>query len=195
MMILKTMKKRIYNQASLFGPLYAYLVVLSPPDAIKDDITTIKNELNAISDIGERNLHSIAHITLVDKLTDDMLFPETIAEFVRGSKPFEITVAGWDYFDHGHSVTVYLKVLHPEPITDLMAALKSSARAPHISLAKKIPHSTFEVLRPYLENLNYSATWICNEVIVLKKLMLEKHLGFRGKIAIPLDVSNPSTVS
>lgn len=192
-MYTSSMKKRIYNQASLFGPLYAYLVVLSPPGIVREAITKIKEELNSISDISDRNLHSIAHITLVDKLTDDVLFPETITEFVDGSKPFTITIAGWDYFDHGQSVTVYLKVLDPEPITELMIAVKSKARAPHISLAKKIPHSTFEALRPYLENLNYSATWICHEVIVLKKLMSEKHLGFKDKIVVPLDGLNSST--
>lgn len=180
------MKKRIYNQTSLFGPLYAYLVVLSPPDTVKGDIAKIKSDLNAISDIGERNLHSIAHITLVDKLTDDVLFPETIEEFVNDRKSFFITVKSWDYFDHGHSVTVYLKILNQQAITDLMKAVKSTARSPHISLVKKISHETFYKLRPYFENLNYTAQWNCSEVIVLKKLMSEKHLGFKDKIIVPL---------
>lgn len=180
------MKKRIYNQTSLFGPLYAYLVVLSPPDTVKDAIAKVKIGLNAITAIGDHNLHSIAHITLVDKLTDDVLFPETIDEFINGRKSFIIRIGGWDYFDHGHSVTVYLKVLDPEPIIGLMEAVKSTARSPHISLAKKISYESFDKIKPYMENLNYSAQWICNEVIVLKKLMSEKHLGFKDKIIIPL---------
>lgn len=95
------MKKRICNQVSLFGPLYAYLVVLSPPKSIKRDIALIKERLNAIADINARNLHSFAHITLVDKLTDDLYFPQTITELVAGTQPFMITTSGWDYFDHG----------------------------------------------------------------------------------------------
>lgn len=180
------MKKRIYNQASLFGPLYAYLVVLSPPDAVKDSISEIKNQLNAISAIGERNLHSVAHITLIDKLTDDVMFPQTISELITGVEPFRLRVEGWDYFDHGHSVTVYLEVSTPEPVKRLMEAVKSTARSPHISLAKKIPHDTLKNLQPYLDNLTYSADWICKEVVVLKKLMAEKHLGFKDRITIPL---------
>ena len=187
------MKKRIYNQTSLFGPLYAYLVVLSPPDAVKGDIAKIKAGLNTIADIGKRNLHSIAHITLVDKLTDDVLFPETIEEFIDDRQAFTITIGGWDYFDHGHSVTVYLKVLDPEPVIGLMEAVKSTARSPHISLAKKVSHETFNKLKSYLNNLNYSAQWICTEVIVLKKLMSEKNLGFKDKIVIPLQIPKPST--
>ena len=54
------MKKIIYNQVSLFVPLYAYLVIISPPGTVKDDIAKIKRELNLISDIGEQNIHSIA---------------------------------------------------------------------------------------------------------------------------------------
>lgn len=180
------MKKRIYNQISLFGPLYAYLVVLSPPDEVKARIAQIKRELNAIADIQERNLHSIAHITLVDKLTDDIDFPETIAAFIAGTKPFNIKIGGWDFFDHGHSVTVYLKVESAEPIIELMELVKAPSRSPHISLAKKTPHQVFSQLRPYLDNLDFSAEWLCTEVIVLKKLMSEKHLGFKDSIKIPL---------
>lgn len=180
------MKKRIYNQTSLFGPLYAYLVVLSPPDTVKSDIARIKQELNTIADITLRNLHSIAHITLVDKLTDDVNFPDTIAGLVRGTKPFEISINGWGYFDHGHSVTIYLKVENPQQIIDLMELVKAPSKSPHISLAKKIPHNAFNKLRPYLDKLNFAATWQCADVIVLKKIMAEKHLGFKDSIKIPM---------
>jgi len=180
------MKKRIYNQTSIFGPLYAYLVVLSPPQQVKDEIAQIKKDLNAIADITERNLHSIAHITLVDKLTDDVYFPETIEEFIAGQKPFPIKISGWDIFDHGHSITAYLKIISPAPIVELMSAVKSPSKSPHISLVKKIPHETFAALKPYLENLDYSAEWLCTDVTVLKKLMSEKHLGFKNSIKIPL---------
>ncbi len=104
------MKKRIYNQTALFGPLYAYLVVLSPPRPVKEAIANIKKELNAISDISDRNLHSIAHITLTDKLTDDTDFADTIEKMTADAQPFSITIEGWKHFDHGHSVTVYLAV-------------------------------------------------------------------------------------
>jgi 2'-5' RNA ligase len=180
------MKKRIYNQTALFGPLYAYLVVLSPPDEVKTEIARIKKELNEIADITERNLHSIAHITLTDKLTDDVDFAETISGLITAVNPFTIKVNGWDVFDHGHSVTIYLKIENQEPIITLMSLVKSPSKSPHISLAKKIPHETFDKLRPYLDNLTYSAEWVCNEVNVLRKLMSEKHLGFRESFVLKL---------
>ena len=68
-----------------------------------------------------------------------------------------------------------------------MAVLKSPSKSPHISLAKKISHNTFRELLPYLENLDYTAEWTCSEVTVLRKLMAEKHLGFRESFKVPLN--------
>lgn len=175
------MKKRIYNQNSLFGPLYAYLVVISPPEHLKKQISQIKNDINSIVPITERNLKSIAHITLTEKLTDDTDYPETIKGFIKNAKPFSIKINGWDYFDHGHSITIYLKIQNQEPIISLMKNLKSPNSSPHISIAKRVPHET---LKNYLNKLNYSAEWICTDVKVLRKLMSEKHLGFRESFEI-----------
>lgn len=180
------MMKRIYNQASLFGPLYAYLIVISPPETIKADIAKIKKELNGVMPIGERNLHSIAHITLTDKLTDDSTVTETVSSLLTNQKPFKIKIKGWDIFDHGHSVTLYLRVENPAPVVHMMAMLKSASKSPHISLAKRISRQTYEALLPYLEDLNYSVEWQCKSVTVLRKLMSEKHLGFKDSFVIPL---------
>ncbi|MDV6167164.1 2'-5' RNA ligase family protein [Flavobacterium sp. DG1-102-2] len=180
------MAKRNYRQMALFGELYAYLVVLSPPETVKADIAKIKKKLNDIAYISDRNLHSIAHITLVDKLTDDADFAETIAKLITPANPFKVIVEGWSIFDHGHSVTVYLSIKNPEPIVSLMTLVKSTSKTPHISLAKKISYENFDMLKPYLESLNYSAEWLCDEVNVLRKLMSEKHLGFRESIKIKI---------
>ncbi|MFP5438972.1 MAG: 2'-5' RNA ligase family protein [Bacteroidia bacterium] len=182
--------KRIYNQTALFGPLYAYLVVLSPPQEVIDEIATMKRQMNAIADITERNLHSKAHITLTDKLTDDAEFAETVEGLLSGQQAFTIAVNGWDIFDHGHSITVYLRVETPEPIVKLAVGLKSKATTPHISLAKRLSYETYGKILPYLQTLNYHATWQCSEVLVLRKLMSEKHLGFKESFPIELKTNN-----
>lgn len=188
------MKKRIYNQTSLFGPAYAYLVVLSPNAETKNSIVSIKQELDKLGNIGGENRHSIPHITLTDKLTDDEFLPNTVKELLSGRKPFLIRINGWGYFDHQHSITVYLKIENPEPIVDLMVALKSPSRTPHISLAKRISCKTFDTIRPYLEKLEYSSEWLCTEVAVLRKLMSRKDLGFKDRYFIPFQDNNEDTL-
>ena len=53
-------------------------MVLSPPEMVKAEITATKKELSDIANISNRNLHSVAHITLTDKLTDDAELKDTI---------------------------------------------------------------------------------------------------------------------
>ena len=84
------MKKRIYNQISLSGPLYAYLAVLSPQESVRSQIASLKKELDAIAAIGERNLQSIGHITLIDSLTDDSDLQNTVAKMLHPAAPFLI---------------------------------------------------------------------------------------------------------
>ena len=179
--------KRIYNQQALFGPLYAYLVVLSPPQQIIADMARFKKEMDAIAGIGELNLHSKAHITLTDKLTDDAHFQETIAQLLNGQKKFQIKVSGHGFFDHRPKKTIFVNVEDREPIANLMQLLKIKSGFPHMSLAKKITPDKFEKLRQWLADFDYSAEWECTEVLVLRKLMSEKHLGFRESFKIALD--------
>lgn len=178
------MKNQIYNQTSLFGPLYRYLVVISPPEQIKSDVAKIKRELNTVVNIGEKNQHSIAHITLVDKLTDDSNFTETIAQLIASQKPFPIKINGWKIFDHRHSVTLYLDVENSELILPLMRFMKSSSKSPHISLAKRIPHETLEKLSAYLQDFTYTNEWMCSEVVVLRKLVEDKDQTYKESFRI-----------
>lgn len=180
-------KKRLYNQISLFGPQYAYLVIVSPPETIKSAIAQIKNEMQEIAALGDRNLQSLPHITLTEKLTDDTGFPGMVASLLNAQPCVEIIVNGWGFFDHGHSVTVYLKIVADNLLLNMSRLLKSRNTTPHLTLAKKIAPDTFKALLPYLENLDFKAQWTATEVTVLRKLMSEKHLGFREKFTIPLN--------
>jgi len=179
-------KNRIYNQTSLFGPLYAYLVVISPPKEIRNAIAVIKKDWHETANIGERNLQSIGHITLTDRLTDDADFSETVRELLKGHQKFSVRLHGVDVFDHRPKKTILLKIENPHPIISLMQSLKSAAKSPHLSLAKNLLPETFNVLKSEIDNFSFDTEWVCEEIIVLKKLMSEKHLGFKDKIIIPL---------
>lgn len=181
------MAKHIYNQTALFGELYAYLVVISPPDLVLKHIAAFKREMDAIARIGDKNLHSIGHITLTDRLTDDDTFQETIADLLKCQKKFMTKLSGIGHFDHKSRHTVFIKVENPGPIANLMQLVKSPSKTPHLSLAKKIQPQTFDALQPYLGKINFETEWLCEEVLVLRKLMKEKEKGFREQFRIALE--------
>lgn len=181
-----TMAKRNYTQQALFGPLYAYLVVLSPPPWILAQLSGFKLQMAALADIGEANLHSRPHITLTEKLTDDADFATTVAQLLQTARSFPIEISGHGFFDHHSKKSVFVNVAPHQPILELMNLVKKKSGFPHLSLLKKLPPSEFEKLRPWLRDWNYSAQWHCTEVLVLRKLMSEKHLGFREQFKIPL---------
>lgn len=181
------MAKRIYNQTALFGELYAYLVVLSPPDSAKAKIAQIKQRLHSVADIGGRNLKSVPHITLTDKLTDDTTFPETISNLLQGQPPFQVRLSAYAAFDHGHSTSLVLTVDNPSPIIGLTHLLKATAGSPNISIAKRLPQDTARRLIPELADLDIALEWRCTEVTVLRKLMSQKHLGWNERFVIPLN--------
>ncbi|RZJ67472.1 MAG: 2'-5' RNA ligase family protein [Flavobacterium sp.] len=180
------MAKRIYNQTALFGELYAYLVVISPPDSVLAEIAKIKRVMNAIADIGDRNLYSVGHITLTDKLTDDDSFPETIANLLKGQTKFSVKLSGVGQSNHKDKNIILLHVADPEPIINLSRLLKSPSKSPHVALAKRISPETLAALQPYLINLSFEAEWICEEILVLRKRMSQKEKGFREQFKIPL---------
>lgn len=180
------MSKRIYNQPGLFGELYAYLVILSPPDAIKVAIADMKRQLDALSPIGDRNLHSIAHITLTEKLTDDPDLAATVSNAIQGVAAFTLRAEGIGIFDHGIHKTLYIRVAPKEPLKALAKAVRKPSLTPHITLVKKLPNERFEALLPHLGNLHFEAEWTCTEVTVLRKLMREKEKGWREKFVLPI---------
>lgn len=181
------MAKRIYNQQALFGELYAYLIVVSPPENIRRQLALFKQQMNALADIGERNLYSIGHITLTDKLIDDADFAETIAHFIGRRERFEVRLSGIGILDHGpDKKTLFVNVADHAPIITLMRLVKAKSKFPHLTLAKNISAATLEKLEPFIADFNYEVNWVCEEIVVLKKLMREKQLGFRQRISIPL---------
>ena len=141
------MKKRICNQISLFGPLYAYLAVLSPPESVRSQIASLKKELDAIAAIGERNMQSIGHITLIDSLTDDSDLQNTVAKMLHPAAPFLIRLKNANTFNHGSYSTLYLEIENSMPIASLMESLQSSSETPHLSIAKRLPNDKAEMLK------------------------------------------------
>lgn len=127
-----------------FWSLYAYLVVISPPEWVRKEIAFLKKELNSITEIGDRNLHSIGHITLIDNLTDDPELKDSVAKMVQFTEPFLIRLQNVNTFNHGKYSTLFIDVENPNPIINVMKSLKSPYKTPHLSIAKRVPNDQAE---------------------------------------------------
>lgn len=172
-------------------PEYTYLVVVSPPDEIRAVVSKIKQDMDIIAPIGERNLNSIPHITLTGRLTNQPELIETVRYFVSGMPPFPINVTGIDILDLGAAKTIYLKVEANEHFDKLADALHTKAIVPCITLAKNIDAETANKLQPELSQHSYETEWLCTEITILRKRISDTEKGWREKFTISLQPSSP----
>ncbi len=180
------MTKRIYNQQALFGPLYAYLVVLSPPVSIREELDAIKKQMNAIVALGDKNLHAIGHITLFEKLTDETEIAQSVKNLLKEEKSFSIKLKGIRVFKNPKGHDIVLNVANTAAIQNLLKNFKVKSSGSFLSLAKRLDAETILKLQPFLNEFNREFEWHCQEVTVLRKLMSEKEKGFNENFTIPL---------
>ena len=115
------------NQISLFPEtVYEYHILLSPSDAIKEDVDALKQTLHELVGIADRDRKSIAHITLLKtEGYESMDMKALIKNAVAGEKKFTVKLNGHATFDHGAERTFYLQVENPEPIATLVDLIKN----------------------------------------------------------------------
>jgi hypothetical protein len=177
------MAKRIYNQTALFGPLYAYLAVISPPADIISELKYIKGKLPGLN---RRSLQSTPHITLFERLTDDRNLADTVHQLLVNRPSFDIRLSGFTAFEHSKYSSIVLPVEDPMPITQINGILKENNKTPFLTFAKWLSTEECSLYMDLLAEIDFAAMWRCSEILVLRKLMSEKHLGFREKITIKL---------
>lgn len=183
------MAKRIYNQTALFGPLYAYLLVISPPRELELRLQQIKLSLHERFPLGKSNMQSKPHITLFERLTDETALAETVKVILSKEQTFTVNVEEFVLFEHQRYSSIVLTVTPPEPILRLHQRLKTGQKAPFLTFAKWLRPEQAMIYMEYLNTLDFQASWTCSGLLLLRKLMSEKHLGFREKTVITLHPS------
>ncbi|KGO87115.1 hypothetical protein Q765_07890 [Flavobacterium rivuli WB 3.3-2 = DSM 21788] len=192
------MPKKNPDQFSLFPEtLYEYHILLSPSDAIKEDVDNIKQQLHELIGIAERDRKSIAHITLLKmEAFESTDVKDQIKKAVSGFTKFTIKVAGYDKFEHGQERTFYLKIENPHPVDDLVSAIKRPNRkrvpkivnrqtsiidkpsldkpkkltmVPHITIARNIPFTDLEKIEDFTP-FEYQNEWLCDRIVIRKRL-------------------------
>lgn len=191
------MAKRSANttQLTLFPEtLYEYHILLSPSDAIKDDVDALKQQLHEQIGITGRDRTSIAHITLLKtEAYESANMRDLVKKALAGESKFTIKLSGYGHFHQGAEYTLYLKPENPEPIDRLAVAIKNPAKkrvpkpkyrqmsivdkperrqklsmVPHITIARNISDADFG--RIDFTPFEYENEWVCDRVIIRRRL-------------------------
>ncbi|QEH39675.1 2'-5' RNA ligase family protein [Chitinophaga sp. XS-30] len=186
------------GQLSLFAPedipqAYTpceYFLLISPPSALIEKIRAMKKKLHKIVPVGEDNLHSIAHISLL-KLRmreNDELVTGKVRRALTNLHGFTISLNGAEVFAHGRaSRSLVLRISNPEPVNILHAWISSEfgnrkGITPHLTIAKKIPAKNFAKVP--VQDFNRYDSFLCNSVTILKKTGEQEHYTLLAKIPL-----------
>ncbi|WP_419211623.1 2'-5' RNA ligase family protein [Maribacter sp. X9] len=137
--------------------LREYLVIISPPTFIKNDVWEFKNEF--FEHFGNaKYVRSQPHISLsnflIESTPETTIFKE-LYHFLKDGKSFEIKISGFESFEN--SKTLFLEVAETK-IVDLQKKLVEVLRKrakianrftrklekPHITIASNIPDYQFD---------------------------------------------------
>lgn len=191
------MAKRTANstQISLFPEtLYEYHILLSPSDAIKDEVDNLKQALHEQIGIAERDRTSIAHISLLKlEAFESTNMKDMVKKALAGELKFTIKVNGHAHFENGKERTLYLKLDNPEAVDRLAVAIKNPSKkrapkpkyrqtsivdkperkpklsmTPHITIARNISQADFEKID--FTAFEYQNEWVCDRVIIRRRL-------------------------
>lgn len=182
------MPKKKPEQLSLFPETqYQYHVLLSPADAIKNDVAAMKETLNGIVGIAAYNF-TPAHITLHEfEAPESINVKELLKNALACERPFTVKVNGYDTW----TTTFILKIENPEPVAAIAAIIKNPHKAPvkrvrqtsiidkperkpklsitpHITVARHLPEDYKEKIIDY-SPFDYQNEWVCESVTILQR--------------------------
>lgn len=190
------MAKKNSAQISLFPEtLYEYHVLLSPGDAIIDDVDKLKLQLHEMIGVPEHNLKSLAHITLMSlEGYDSMNLPAQVKAAVAGERKFTVRLSGYGVFESGKERALYIKVENPEPVDNIAALIKPGSRRkpkktdrqisildkpgqkpklptinPHITIARNIPAEDFERIDDFTP-YEYEGEFMCDKILIRRRV-------------------------
>ncbi len=187
------MAKKNTGQLSFFEEtVYEYLILLSPSDAIKQEVDRLKDLLHGMIGLEAYNRNSVAHISLFKtEAADNAPVVRLVKKVAAGVMPFTITLNGHDVLKHGNvSRTLCLKIEDPEPIVTLMALLnpapepKRSYRQttildkpkrpkktiyPHVTIARNIAIADFKRIED-LAAFDHKDEWLCDRITILRRI-------------------------
>lgn len=155
-----------------------YLMLLSPPDVIKQEIARYKKASAKL--IGAyKSMDSPAHISILhlERQKPFMTDKNTglIETGLNALPPVLLHVDGFRYFAHLHNrMTIYAHIRSTPSVEEWFKQLKTILRirktlVPHITIARDIPENDFNILWPNFQHKQMMEPFWINELKIVKR--------------------------
>ena len=171
--------------------VHQYFFIISPPDAIKSKVRSLKQKLNRAVGLSNYNLHSVPNISLMSFHTmypvNDK-FVQAVQELFARVNAFEVKLDGFEHFVHGTaSDTIYAKLSDSEKITRLyeelhaLLGLRVRSYVPHLTIARTVPRANFAKSFSIVKKQDFQEEFICDHVTILERKL---HHGIVGNYQV-----------
>ena len=171
------MKTENVNQKNGSG-IYEYLLIISPPDHVKNEIMEIKKEFDKKYNHVQAT-KSKPHNTLIN-FGFNTAFEESLVskidEVVKFHSTFDTMLKG---FNHFKTHTIYINVEPEAPIVNLVRSLHSTlnlpssqsffAWKPHVTIAKGLNENKFNQAIPEFKSKNFKASFLTTSILLMKR--------------------------
>lgn len=171
--------------------VHQYFFIISPPDAIKSKVRSLKQKLNRAVGLSNYNLNSVPNISLMSFHTmypvNDK-FIQAVQELFSQINAFEVKLNGFEHFVHGSaSDTIYAKLSDSEKITKLyqelhaLLGLRVRSFVPHLTIARTVPRANFAKSFSIVKKQDFHEEFVCDHVTILERKL---HHGVAGNYQV-----------
>ncbi len=176
---------------SLPDTVHQYFFIISPPDAVKSKVKSLKHKLNTAVGLSDHNLHSVPHISLMSFHTmwpvNDR-FMQVVQQLFSEIHCFEVKLHGYEHFVHGSSSdTIYVKLSDSDKIKLMyqelhnLLGLRVRSFVPHLAIAQTIPRANFGKSFSIVKKHSFDEEFVCETVTLLERKL--QH-GVAGKYRV-----------
>jgi 2'-5' RNA ligase len=155
-----------------------YLMLLSPPETVKQEIARYKKASAKL--IGDfKSMDSPAHISIMHMERQKPFMEDRSMQMMESSlaalPPVLLHVDGFNYFPHLHNkMTIYAHIRSTPSVEQWFRHLKAVLKIkktllPHITIARNIPEDDFNILWPNFRQRHMVEPFWINELKVKKR--------------------------
>jgi len=170
------------------------LFTIAPPKGIAEYVAFLKSHVRSALGHSFEGESSKAHISLFsfrDEHAEDLLY--RIDSKMSSLSPFHVHIKNLNYFDDGDTRTIYLEVVHKNPICEIVENVLDQPMQPdflpYITIARNLEINDFMKAWKSLKNLSYSDYFRCDHITVLKKAPARSSRAAVGRWIHYIDLS------